>query len=470
MAKTKQVFISYATKDAEFAHRLADDLKRLGVQVWIAPESIRPGESWVSAIERGLEESSHVVVVLTPAALESRWVKKETDIAIARERKGRIQVIPLNVEPCAVPLFLSSYQMVSFRSDYDVGLSQLAEILGIRIPPEPATTPTPARPALPWKWLAGGGAVVMVVMGLIIALVSGDRPPARPTSTPTAAALAPTATPVSPTATYTPMPPTDTPTVSAPPPGMVYLPAGEFIMGSSGDEVDYALQLCNEYYGDCQRDWFEDEQPRHTVYLDAFYIDETEVTNAQYQKCVEAGTCDTPEDTTYYDNPDYAQHPVVFVSWNDADAYCRWAGKRLPTEAEWEKAARGTDGRTYPWGNTFDGSQVNFCDRNCELDWKDAGADDGYARTAPVGNYPDGASPCSALDMAGNAWEWVADWYDSGYYASSPESNPEGPASGDGRVIRGGSWDDNGANVRAAGRGRFYPDVSYNSVGIRCAR
>jgi hypothetical protein len=221
MAKTKQVFISYATKDAEFAHRLADDLKRLGVQVWIAPESIRPGESWVSAIERGLEESSHVVVVLTPAALESRWVKKETDIAIARERKGRIQVIPLNVEPCAVPLFLSSYQMVSFRSDYDVGLSQLAEILGIRIPPEPATTPTPARPALPWKWLAGGGAVVMVVMGLIIALVSGDRPPARPTSTPTAAALAPTATPVSPTATYTPMPPTDTPTVSAPPPGMV---------------------------------------------------------------------------------------------------------------------------------------------------------------------------------------------------------------------------------------------------------
>jgi formylglycine-generating enzyme required for sulfatase activity len=481
MAKTKQVFISYATKDAEFAHRLADDLKRLGVPVWIAPESIRPGESWVSAIERGLEESSHVVVVLTPAALESPWVKKETDIAIDRERKGRIQVIPLNVERCAVPLFLSSYQRVSFRSDYDVGLSQLAEILGTRIPPEPPTAPIPARPALPWKWVAGGGAVVVVVAGLIIALVSGGRPPARPTSTPTTAALAPTDTPLpltpTSTPTPTPLPPTNTPTPvpatytpSPTPPGMVYVPAGEFIMGSNEADVDSALALCDEFYGDCQRSWFEDEQPRHTVYLDAFYIDETEVTNAQYQKCVEAGTCDTPEYTTYYDNPDYAQHPVVYVSWSDADAYCRWAGKRLPTEAEWEKAARGTDGRTYPWGNTFDGSQVNFADKNTSFDWSDSNWDDGYAGTAPVGNYPDGASPFGALDMAGNVWEWVADWYDSGYYAASPESNPKGPASGDYLVLRGGSWLGYAADVRAARRGGFAPDVSFVSVGFRCAR
>nr|NIO69137.1 PQQ-binding-like beta-propeller repeat protein [Anaerolineae bacterium] len=138
MSNAKQVFISHATKDAQLAHRLADDLQRLGVRVWIAPESIRPGESWVSAIERGLGESSHVVVVLTPAALESKWVKKETDVAIAQERKGRIQVIPLDVEPCEVPLLLSSYQMVSFRRDYDAGLSQLATILGVRVtPPEP---------------------------------------------------------------------------------------------------------------------------------------------------------------------------------------------------------------------------------------------------------------------------------------------------------------------------------------------
>jgi hypothetical protein len=133
MTKTKQVFISHAKEDTQFAHRLADDLRRLGVQVWIAPESILGGEGWVSAIERGLEESSHMVVVLTPAALESRWVKKETDVAIAWERKGLIQLIPLDVEPCKAPPLLGSYQMVSFRPDYDAGLSQLAGILDVRV-------------------------------------------------------------------------------------------------------------------------------------------------------------------------------------------------------------------------------------------------------------------------------------------------------------------------------------------------
>ena len=139
---TKQVFISHATADAQFAHRLADDLQRLGLQVWIAPESIRPGEGWVEAIERGLAESSHMVVVLTPAALESEWVRKETDVAIAQERKGLIQVIPLDVEPCEVPLLLGSYQMASFRRNYDASLCQLVDILGVRVTPsEPVCPP-----------------------------------------------------------------------------------------------------------------------------------------------------------------------------------------------------------------------------------------------------------------------------------------------------------------------------------------
>ncbi len=145
MAKTKQVFISHHTeKDGQFAHRLAGDLQRFGVRVWIAPESIRPGESWVAAIERGLRESTHILVVLTPAAVQSQWVTKETEIAIAQERRGRTQVIPLDVKPCAVPLLLSSYQMIPFRHGYDAGLRQLADILGLRAaPPEPVRLPRP---------------------------------------------------------------------------------------------------------------------------------------------------------------------------------------------------------------------------------------------------------------------------------------------------------------------------------------
>jgi len=237
MTKAKQVFISHAKEDAQFAHRLADDLRRMGVQVWIAPESIRPGESWVDAIERGLGESSHTVVVLTPKALKSRWVKKETGVAIAQERKGRIQVIPLDVEPCAVPLLLSSYQMVSFRHDYDAGLRQLADILGMHVtPPEPAHPPLEPvavveKEVVPfWQqvplWVRGvvGGLILLAVVGAALLAGRGVKPVPTPTAvaevtaptvmvTPTAPATTPVpamATPTPPTPT--PLPPTDTPT------------------------------------------------------------------------------------------------------------------------------------------------------------------------------------------------------------------------------------------------------------------
>jgi formylglycine-generating enzyme required for sulfatase activity len=194
---------------------------------------------------------------------------------------------------------------------------------------------------------------------------------------------------------------------------LVFVPAGEFTMGSD--------------------DGNSDEQPAHTVYLDAFAIDRTEVTNAQYARCVQAGACRPPGSSSsytranYFADPRYADHPVIYVSWDDARAYCAWAGRRLPTEAEWEKAARGTDGRTYPWGDEWDASKANT---------SEAGPGD----TTPVGAYPQGASPYGALDMAGNVWEWVADWYGEDYYRESPGENPLGPASGTNRVVRGGSW------------------------------
>jgi len=264
--------------------------------------------------------------------------------------------------------------------------------------------------------------------------------------------------------------------------GLVYVPAGEFTMGSAGSD------------GDAD----DDEKPQHKVYLDAYWIDRTEVTNAMFAQFVAAAGYKTDAEKAgkgYVFNPtskgweetagadwqhprgpgsDLAgldAHPVVQVSWNDAAAYCAWAGRRLPTEAEWEKAARGTDGRKFPWGNqTVAGDLLNFADRNLDVDWADKNVDDGYQFTAPVGSYPKGASPYGALDMAGNVWEWAADWYDEKYYASSPVASPKGPDTGQYRVLRGGSWDYDQRFVRAASRNRNDPENRNDLIGFRCAR
>ena len=216
---------------------------------------------------------------------------------------------------------------------------------------------------------------------------------------------------------------------------MVLVPAGEFWMGS--DEAD-------------------DERPRHKVSLGDYYIDKYEVTNALYKRFMDATSRSAPSYWTDAKFNDAAQ-PVVGVSWHDAEAYCKWAGKRLPTEAEWEKAARGTDGRKYPWGNQWDAARTNS-------------GEGGPRKPVAVGSYPNGVRPYGAHDMAGNVREWVADWYDSAYYRASPERNPQGPASGSFRVLRGGSWDHYAFALRAAYRSFFTPDYRNDGIGVRCAR
>ena len=234
---------------------------------------------------------------------------------------------------------------------------------------------------------------------------------------------------------------------------MVFVPAGKFWMGCNA-RVDNECNPNDSYY--------------HKVYLDAYYVDKYEVTQGDYDQCLQAGKCTENNKHYGFTGP---QQPVVGVDWNDAKSYCEWAGKRLPTEAEWEKAARGTDGRKYPWGNQFDGTKLNFCDKNCEKYWANKSVDDGYEKTAPVGSYPAGASPYGALDLAGNVSEWVADWYEHYYYSNSPDRNPNGPASGTVHVIRGGSWANDAILGGPRASFRSYPSVNMdNTIGFRCVR
>ena len=232
---------------------------------------------------------------------------------------------------------------------------------------------------------------------------------------------------------------------------MVYVPGGSFRMGTR---------------------WSWDARA-HTVTLDSFWIDRTEVTNAHYARCVTAGVCSAPTTCTWgeptYEDATKANHPVLCVTWQAARTYCAWAGGRLPTEAEWEYAARGPDSVLYPWGDAFDGTRLNSCDLNCpHEDQKAADYDDGHGQTAPAGSYPDGASWCGALDMAGNVWEWVADWHSR--YPFARQKNPTGPERGSERLIRGGSWfDDNEYGfLRADNRHPFEPRAANDVIGFRC--
>lgn len=328
----------------------------------------------------------------------------------------------------------------------------------------PSASPTVTRTPI---GASSGAGTTPTLSVLVTVLPTGTH---APTATPS-----PTVPPVTPTTPPTFIPiPTSVPTINAPTlapslaqnngafsqagVGMVAVPGGTFAMGS---------------------DATASEQPAHNVTLGAFYIDTVEVTNAAWAACVSAGACNLPGSTDSFDHKPYYgvaafnNYPVVFVSWYSADSYCHWRGARLPTEAEWEMAARWNAGANtvsvYPWGNDWNPANTNACDASCLLgEFKDASFNDGQPQMSPVDAFVADVSPLGVRDMAGNVAEWVADWYSPTYYAGAPASNPQGPATGVQRVVRGGSWSLDKNWARGAARSHFGPLTQAAGVGFRC--
>ena len=222
----------------------------------------------------------------------------------------------------------------------------------------------------------------------------------------------------------------------------IFIPAGDFLMGSD--------------------DGAPDEKPERRVRLSPYLIQKYEVTVHEYMEFVRITSHRSP--LTVRDNAnrpffDHPNKPIVYVSWDDATDYCKWIGGRLPTEAEWEKAARGITGRKWPWGNEARSNAANL-----------SGEEDRYRYTAPVGALDHDVSPFGLYDMGGNAREWVSDWYGERYYSTAPSENPKGPLEGDNRVLRGGSWNDTADLARTTARMKMFPDYRDMSIGFRCAK
>ena len=249
-------------------------------------------------------------------------------------------------------------------------------------------------------------------------------------------------------------------------PSRVLVRGGTFTMGSTDAELAKAIELCRAEArrDDCKDELFAPEQSAHEVYLDDYWIDRTEVTVARYRQCVAAGLCALPpygSGAERFDRPDL---PVVLVTWNDAQRFCAWAGGRLPTEAEWERAARGVAGRRFPWGQVFS----PFLSNHGAYAFEDLDSRDGFLELAPVGSFPDGRTPDGIDDLAGNVEEWVHDWF-AFEYPSASAVNPRGPDLGELRVARGGSFIHGRTWQRGASRDARTPGDRSPWLGFRCA-
>ncbi len=413
------VFISYSTKNTREIRLILDALEQAGLTCWIAPRDVPPGKPWGGVINRAIIDSDVFLILVTEESNSSDQVLKE--VGIADHHKKLI-----------VPFFLHDVTLSDDLSYYLTSLHWLV-----------------AR-AQPWEEHVPE---LVEVVRSRLASKNGEKKPASPVEVSSAQGAAPQ--------------PQQAAASSEPPAGAtrlrekdgmteIFIPAGDFLMGSAGDD----------------RNAFADEEPRHPVFLDGYWIDQTPVTNAMFARFLNACGNQKEENISWYypdggrilqENnlwnfePAFEHHPVVSVTWYGANAYAQWVGARLPTEAEWEKAARGTDQRRYPWGNTEPNHGLANYDKK-------------IGTTTPVGRYPAGASPYGVLDLAGNVWQWCADWYSETFYQVSPNKNPLCSTPGENRVSRGGSWYVESWTLRATYRGKFTPRSRYVGKGFRCVR
>ncbi|MBK9926041.1 MAG: SUMF1/EgtB/PvdO family nonheme iron enzyme [Anaerolineales bacterium] len=506
-ARALKVFLCNADQDQKAVLDLYRRLKNDGVEAWLPEEDLVPGLNREHGIRMAVHEADVVAVCLSNHFNQEGDQQREVRIAF-EAAKGKpddqIFIVPVRLEKCGVSESLRQWQHVDLfeTGGYEKlmrALHQRAHGIGIttlqfkkdQLPGveknknrEPKSVPTKKqsgnKPSLPLdvgtsQPVSKSGlnttiAVALIgLVGTIIAalltspIIEKLFSPSSPTPVIMASmspepivTLAPGDALLSPVPADTLMLLTPSvPLIGRDGMRLIEIPAGDFAMGSKGNEPD--------------------ERPVHTVYLGTFFIDQTEITNAMYALCVDSGKCSAPKlntsitqnesnNNSYYGNPKFDNYPVIYVSWIDAKTYCKWTGRRLPTEAEWEKAASWDDGkkvkRLYPWGSGIDCSYANYYGDGDNLCTGD---------TTPVGSYPVGASFYGVLDMAGNVWEWVADRYDHEYYQDPDSDNPLS-VSGNNIVVRGGSFlTGRAVGIRSSDRHSLPPDNTSYSLGFRCA-
>jgi len=455
-----KVFLCHAHADRDAVKALYTRLTNDGVDAWLDKEKLLAGQDWELEIRKAVREADVVVVCLSKQFNQAGFRQKEVRLALdtAMEKpEGEIFIIPARLEECDNLESLRKWHWVDlFEKDgYEMltrALRARADKVGVDLHSTKGLLPgiavsskqeepdyekqvigqgretvepkefkheisEPKRPTISRKLNIAISVSFVILLGIIITVLSNSTLVEKWNSilhfdTELEAEI------------------TDTKGMS-----MMLVPAGEYTMGSESG--------------------YDDERPVHTLSIDNFYIDKYEVTNLFYKACVDAGVCESPMDLVHYGNSRYNNHPVVFVNWYMASTYCAWRGARLPTEAEWEKAARGDDRRIYSWGNDFDSTRANVFLS-------------GLSDTNAVGMYESGKSPFGVYDLTGNVGEWTSSLYQS--YPYNPDDGREDQISTDERVIRGGSFGNSDIDTRTTSRFPFKPSEISIGDGFRCAK